>query len=91
LRDSLSPLIYWPTADPSTLSLTAAGRLAERIVRKTGEPMPVTEVIRILETYDVDIERARAGVALATVVGRLEGTTDSEGRQCVQIPAEKAA
>jgi hypothetical protein len=69
------------------LSLTAACRLAERIVRKAGEPVTVEQLVKLIEAQDVDIERARAGVALATVVGRLEGTTDSEGRQCVGIPA----
>jgi hypothetical protein len=69
------------------LSLTATGRLAERIVRKAGEPMPVDTLVTTLEAHDVETSRARAGIQLAVIVGRLEGTTDNEGRQCVTLPA----
>ena len=65
------------------LSLTAAGRLAERIVRKAGEPVPVDELVATLEGYDVDTDRARAGVQLAVVVGRLTAIEDVDGRACV--------
>ena len=68
------------------LSLTATCRLAERIVRKAGKPVPVEELVALIETYDVERERARAGVRLACTVGRLVATDDLEGRPCVQLP-----
>jgi hypothetical protein len=76
----------------SVLSVVAVGRLAERIVRKAAdEPMPVDALVTQLEDHDIDIDRARAGVALATLVDRLEAITDEQGKPCVRIPTRKAA
>ena len=74
------------------LSVVAVGRLAERFVRKADDqPMPVADLVALLTNYDVADDRARAGVQLSVIVGRLEGTTDSEGRACVQLPEAREA
>lgn len=72
------------------LSLTATCHLAERLVRKTNEPVPVEHLVALLETYDVERERARAGVRLACTVGRLISTEDLEGNTCVRVPTKRA-
>lgn len=71
------------------LSLTATGRLAERIVRQTGGLVPVEQLVCWLEGLDVETDRARAGVHLATIVGRLDAV-DDEGRPCVRLPSARA-
>jgi len=73
----------------TVLSLTATSRYATRLVRKAGEPVAATDLIRWLEALDIDAERAQAGVRLATIVGRLEATTDDEQRPCLAIPDEQ--
>ena len=54
--------------------------------------MPVDALVALLETYDVDVDvdRARAGVQLAVIVGRLEGSVDEDGNSCVRVPTKKA-
>ena len=74
----------------SVLSIVAVGRLAERRVREAGEPVRVEAVVRwLVDSVDVQDDRARAGVRLATYVGRLEGITDDRGRACVRIPEKR--
>ena len=68
------------------LSIVACGRLAERHCRKAGQPLPVEQLVRMLEAHDVLTDRAQASIRLAVTVGRLDAVTDREGRQCVQIP-----
>jgi hypothetical protein len=51
----------------SVLSIVAVGRLAERRVREAGEPVRVEAVVRwLVDSVDVQDDRARAGVRLAT-------------------------
>jgi hypothetical protein len=68
------------------LSIVACGRLAERHCRKTGEPVPVEQLVHMLEAHDVLTDRAEASIRLAVTIGRLDAVTDDEGRQCVTLP-----
>ena len=69
------------------LSIVACGRLAERHCRKAGGgPVPIEQLVPMLEAHDVLTDRAPASIRLAVTVGRLDAVTDREGRQCVQIP-----
>jgi hypothetical protein len=72
------------------LSIVACGRLAERLVRQAGQPVPVEEVAARLGSYGIDVDRARAGVQLAVIVGRLEGSADEDGNTCVRVPTKRA-
>ncbi len=72
------------------LSLPALGLRAERRVRKAGRPVPFDAVVAYLvNEVGVPDDRARAGLRLARVVGRLEGTTDDEQRLCLYIPDDR--
>ena len=74
------------------LSLVAVARLAERHVRQAGQPVPVEHVVHwLVDSVGVEEDRARAGVRLAVVVCRLEGTTDEDGRACLRLPVEREA
>ncbi|MBA2512783.1 MAG: hypothetical protein H0V26_00410 [Solirubrobacterales bacterium] len=72
------------------LSVVAVGRLAERRVRQAGQAVPVEDVVRwLVDSVGVQDDRARAGVRLASIVCRLEATTDDEQRPCLRIPDER--
>jgi hypothetical protein len=71
----------------TVLSLTALCRLAERHVGEAGDSVEIEQLVTLLNC--IDDERARAGIRLATFVGRLERTTDDEGRACVRLPAAR--
>ena len=73
----------------SVLSLTALSRLAERHVREVGEPVPVEQLVTLLDC--IDDARARAGIRLAVIAGRLESTTDDEQQPCIGIPNREEA
>jgi hypothetical protein len=71
------------------LSIVAVGRLAEHHVRQSTSPCPIETIVRwLVDSIGVQDDRARAGVRLACVVGRLEGTTDSAGSPCLRIPSD---
>jgi hypothetical protein len=75
----------------TVLSLTALSRLAERHVRQANNPMPISELIAALDC--IDEARARAGIRLAVIAGRLERATDDEQQPCIRVPdnRERAA
>jgi hypothetical protein len=73
------------------LSLTATSRLAERAVRQAGQTVPVEELVTQLVNLDVEEDRARAGVRLAEIAGRLEVVTDDQDRPCIRLPRELKA
>ena len=73
------------------LSIVACGRLCERTCRQASAPVPISELVEMLEGHDVLTDRAHASIRLATTIGRLEAVTDDEGNACVRIPAERAA
>jgi hypothetical protein len=76
----------------SVLSIVAVARLAERHVRQAGHLAPVEDVVRwLVESVGAQDDRARAGVQLACIVGRLEDTTDEAGRACLRLPVAEAA
>jgi len=66
------------------LSITAASRYATRLVRKAGEPVAVTDLLRWLEALDIERSRAEAGVRLAVIGARLE-QTEVDGRPAVRL------
>lgn len=68
------------------LSLTATRKLAERFIRHADEPVAVADALRWLEALDVERSRAEAGIRLGCIAGRLEQTTDDQGRPCLRIP-----
>jgi hypothetical protein len=72
------------------LSIVACGSPAELLVRQAGQPVPVEEVAARLGSYGIDVDRARAGVQLAVIVGRLEGSADEDGNTCVRVPTKRA-
>jgi hypothetical protein len=71
------------------LSLTAACRLAERIVRQAGQPVPVEQLVSWLEGLEVDVDRAQASIRLAVTVGRLDAVTDDDGVACIRLPDDR--
>ncbi len=74
------------------LSIVAVGRLAERRVRQAGDALPVEDVVSwLVDSVGVQDDRARAGVRLATIVGRLEPVKDDNGRPCLRIPDPREA
>ncbi len=73
------------------LSIVAVGRLAARHVRQVGQALPVDDVVQwLVDSSGVQDDRARAGVRLAVVVGRLEAE-DHDGQPCLRIPDEMEA
>jgi len=68
----------------------ACGRLAERHCRKAGAPVPIEQLVAMLEAHDVLTDRAQASIRLAVTIGRLEAVTDSEGNTCVRVPTKRA-
>ena len=76
----------------TVLSIVAVARLAERRVRQAAKPLLVEDVVRWLrDSVGVEEDRARAGVRLAVVVCRLEGTTDEADGACLRLPTEREA
>jgi hypothetical protein len=73
------------------LSIVACGRLAERHCRKARAPIPIEQLVRMLEAHDVLTDRAQASIRLAVTIGRLEAVTDDDGRACVRLPAARGA
>jgi hypothetical protein len=76
----------------TVLSLTALSRLAERHVREAGGgPVPIEQLVTLLDC--IDEARARAGIRLAVIAGRLECATDDEQQPCIRVPdnRERAA
>jgi len=72
----------------TVLSLTAVSRLAERRVRQASRPVPVEAVVAwLVNAIGVQDDRARAGIRLATIVGRLQIVTDDEQHRCLAVPA----
>jgi len=72
------------------LSVVAVGRLAERSVRQAGEPVVVEQVLDSLVSLGVAVDRAEAGIRLATTIGRLE-SIERDGRTYLRIPGAVAA
>lgn len=68
------------------LSIIAVGKLAERRCRELARPVSIDELVAWLESCEVDVDRAHAGVRLAVYVARLDAVTDDEGRACVKLP-----
>ena len=74
----------------TVLSLPAVGRLAQRHVRQATQPVPVEDVVAwLVNAIGLQDDRARAGVRLAEIVGRLAAVTDDEQRPCLRIPDER--
>ena len=73
----------------TVLSIVACGRLAER--RCDSSPgSSVERAVAQLGSYGIDVDRARAGVHLSVIVGRLEGSVDEDGNTCVRVPTKRA-
>jgi len=69
----------------AVLSLTAVSRLAERRVPQANQPVPVEEVVAwLINAIGVQDDRARAGIRLGTIIGRLE-QIEVDGRPAVRL------
>jgi hypothetical protein len=67
------------------MSLTGAGRLAERRLRQLGRPLAAVELLDWLERQGVSPGRASEAVACGVSAGRLAVVEDSFGKPFIRL------